>query len=82
MSDKLDVRLRRIVAAEIGEQAARREQEGLPPLDYLDRRHLARSRSCAASSTTSGAAAQQRGEMTLTPEEEDRLIESILASVF
>ncbi|HLM64767.1 MAG TPA: ATPase, T2SS/T4P/T4SS family [Acidimicrobiales bacterium] len=81
MSDKLDVRLRRIVAAEIGEQAARREQEGLPALDYLDRRHLARS-ILRRELDDQWRAAQQRGEMTLTPEEEDRLIESVLTTVF
>jgi pilus assembly protein CpaF len=81
MTDKLDVRLRRIVAAEIGEQAARREQEGLAPLDYLDRRHLARS-ILRRELDDQWRAAQQRGEMTLTPEEEDRIIESVLASVF
>jgi Flp pilus assembly CpaF family ATPase len=81
MSDKLDVRLRRIVAAEIGEQAARREQDGLAPLDYLDRRHLARS-ILRRELDDQWRAAQQRGEMTLTPEEEDRVIESVLASVF
>jgi pilus assembly protein CpaF len=81
MTDKLDVRLRRIVAAEIGEQAARREQDGLAPLDYLDRRHLARS-ILRRELDDQWRAAQQRGEMTLTPEEEDRIIESVLGSVF
>lgn len=81
MSDKLDARLRRIVVTEIGEHAARREQEGLAPFDYLDRRHLARS-VLRRELDDQWRAAQQRGEMTLTPEEEDRLIESILGSVF
>jgi pilus assembly protein CpaF len=81
MNDTLEVRLRRIVAAEIGEQAARREQDGLAPLDYLDRRHLARS-ILRRELDDQWRAAQQRGEMTLTPEEEDRIIESVLASVF
>lgn len=81
MTDKLEVRLRRIVAAEIGEQAARREQQGLAPLDYLDRRHLARS-ILRRELDDQWRAAQQRGEMTLTPEEEDRLIDAVLASVF
>ncbi|HEX8805024.1 MAG TPA: ATPase, T2SS/T4P/T4SS family [Acidimicrobiales bacterium] len=81
MSDTLDVRLRRIVAAEIGEQVARREHDGLPPLDYLDRRQMARS-ILRRELDDQWRAAQQRGEMTMTPEEEDRLIESVLASVF
>jgi Flp pilus assembly CpaF family ATPase len=81
MSDKLELRLRRIVAGEIGEHAARREQEGQPPLDYLDRRHLARS-ILRRELDDQWRAAQQRGEMTLTPEEEDRLIESVLGTVF
>ncbi len=81
MSDKLDVRLRRIVVTEIGEHAARREQEGLPPLDYLDRRHLARS-VLRRELDDQWRGAQQRGEMTMTPEEEDRLTDAILGSVF
>ncbi|HKH05188.1 MAG TPA: ATPase, T2SS/T4P/T4SS family [Acidimicrobiales bacterium] len=81
MNEKLEVRLRRIVAGEIGEHAARREQEGLAPLDYLDRRHLARS-ILRRELDDQWRAAQQRGEMTLTPEEEDRIIEAVLASVF
>jgi Flp pilus assembly CpaF family ATPase len=81
MTDKLDVRLRRIVAAEIGDQVARREEEGQEPLDYLDRRHLARS-ILRRELDDQWRAAQQRGELTLTPEEEDRIIESVLGTVF
>src|SRR5690606_16444714 len=61
--------LRRIVVAEVGEETTRRAQQGLPPLDPVDRRQMARS-ILRRELDGQWRAAQQRGEMTLTPEEE------------
>src|SRR5690606_450593 len=73
--------LRRIVVAEVGEETARRAQLGLPPLDPVDRRQMARS-ILRRELDGQWRAAQQRGEMTLTPEEEDRIVEEVLAGLF
>src|SRR5690606_30328622 len=73
--------LRRIVVAEVGEETARRAQLGLPPLDPVDRRQMARS-ILRRELDGQWRAAQQRGEMTLTPEEEDRIVEGVLAGLF
>ena len=72
---------RRIVVGEVGEETARREQQGLAPLDPVDRRQMARS-ILRRELDGQWRAAQQRGEMTYTPEEEDRIVESVLAGLF
>ena len=64
---------RRIVVGEVGEETARREQQGLAPLDPVDRRQMARS-ILRRELDGQWRAAQQRGEMTYTPEEEDRIV--------
>ena len=73
--------LRRIVSVEIGEEATRREQQDLPPLDKLDRRQMARS-ILRRELDGQWRAAQQRNELTLTPEEEDHIIHTVLAGLF
>jgi pilus assembly protein CpaF len=81
VSDKLVEQLRRIVVAEIGEETSRREHEDLPPLDQLDRMQMARS-ILRRELDGQWRAAQQRGEMALTPDEEDRVIDGVLAGLF
>jgi pilus assembly protein CpaF len=80
MNDKVE-QLRRIVSTEIGEETARREQQNLPPLDRMDRRQMARS-ILRRELDGQWRAAQQRNELTLTPTEEDQIIESVLAGLF
>jgi pilus assembly protein CpaF len=72
---------RRIVVGEVGEETARREQQGLAPLDPVDRRQMARS-ILRRELDGQWRAAQQRGEMTYTPEEEDRIVAAVLAGLF
>ncbi|MFP3901538.1 MAG: CpaF family protein [Acidimicrobiia bacterium] len=81
MTDPLVEQLRRIVVSEVGEETARREQQGLPPLDAADRRQMARS-IMRRELDGQWRAAQQRGEMALTPEEEDAVTEAVLAGLF
>ena len=81
MIDPRVEQLRRIVVAEVGEETTRRAQQGLPPLDPVDRRQMARS-ILRRELDGQWRAAQQRGEMTLTPEEEDRIVEEVLAGLF
>jgi pilus assembly protein CpaF len=81
VSDMLVDQLRRIVVAEIGEETSRREQEGLPALDQLDRMQMARS-ILRRELDGQWRAAQQRGEMAMTPEEEDRVVDGVLAGLF
>ena len=81
MNERLVDQLRRIVAIEIGDEAARREQEALPPLDQLDRTQMAQS-ILRRELDGQWRAAQQRGELTLNPNEEDHVIESVLAGLF
>lgn len=81
MNDRLVDQLRRIVAVEIGDETARREQEGLPHLDQLDRTQMARS-ILRRELDGQWRAAQQRGEMTLNPDEEDHVVDSVLAGLF
>ena len=81
MTDPHAAQLRRIVVSEVGEETARREQQGLAPLDAADRRQMARS-IMRRELDGQWRAAQQRGEMTLTPEEEDRIVDSVLAGLF
>jgi len=81
VNERLVDQLRRIVAIEIGDEAARREQEALPPLDQLDRTQMAQS-ILRRELDGQWRAAQQRGELTLNPNEEDHVIESVLAGLF
>ena len=81
MIDAHVAQFRRIVVGEVGEETARREQQGLPPLDPVDRRQMARS-ILRRELDGQWRAAQQRGEMTYTPEEEDRIVEAVLAGLF
>lgn len=81
MNERLVDQLRRIVAIEIGDEAARREQEAMPPLDQLDRTQMAQS-ILRRELDGQWRAAQQRGELTLNPDEEDHVIESVLAGLF
>jgi pilus assembly protein CpaF len=81
MSDRLVERLRRIVATELAQDSAHREKEGLPPLDQMARTQMARS-ILRRELDGQWRAAQQRGEMTLTPEEEDRAMAGVLAGLF
>jgi pilus assembly protein CpaF len=81
MSDRLADDLRRIVAVEIGDEVARRENDGLAPLDQLDRTQMARS-IMRRELDGQWRAAHQRGELALTPEEEDRLVDSVLSGLF
>jgi pilus assembly protein CpaF len=80
-TEKLVDQLRRIVVAEIGEETSRRENDNLPALDQLDRMQMARS-ILRRELDGQWRAAQQRGEMALTPDEEDRVIDSVLAGLF
>jgi Flp pilus assembly CpaF family ATPase len=73
--------LRRIVVGEVGEETARREQQGLPPLDPVDRRQMARS-ILRRELDGQWRAAQQRGDIAFTPEEEDRIVDAVLAGLF
>jgi Flp pilus assembly CpaF family ATPase len=81
VNEKLVDQLRRIVAVEIGDEVARREQEGLPPLDQLDRTQMARS-ILRRELDGQWRAAQRRGEMTLNPDEEDHVADAVLAGLF
>ena len=81
MNERLVDSLRRIVAVEIGDEEARREQEDLPPLDQLDRTQMARS-ILRRELDGQWRAAQRRGEMTLNPDEEDHVIDAVLAGLF
>jgi pilus assembly protein CpaF len=81
MTDIQVEQLRRIVVGEVGAETARREQHGLVPLDPADRRQMARS-IMRRELDGQWRAAQQRGELTLSPEEEDRIVESVLAGLF
>jgi pilus assembly protein CpaF len=73
--------LRRIVSVELGEEIARREARDLPPIDHTDRRQMALS-ILRRELDGQWRAAHQRNELTLTPDEEDRLVESVLAGLF
>jgi Flp pilus assembly CpaF family ATPase len=81
MSDQLIEQLRRIVAIEIGEEATRREGDNLPPLDQLDRMQMARS-ILRRELDGQWRASQQRGQLSLTPDQEDRVIDGVLAGLF
>jgi Flp pilus assembly CpaF family ATPase len=81
VSDELVERLRRIVGAEVGVEVTRREKDGVAPLDAADRREIARS-ILRRELDGQWRAAQQRGAMGLTPEEEDRVIAAALAGLF
>jgi len=81
VNERLVEQLRRIVAVEIGDETARREQEGLPPLDQLDRTQMARS-ILRRELDGQWRAAQRRGEMTLNPDEEDHVMDAVLAGLF
>ena len=76
MIDAHVAQLRRIVVGEVGEETARARAAGPPPLDPVDRRQMARS-ILRRELDGQWRAAQQRGEMTLTPEEEDRIVEAV-----
>jgi pilus assembly protein CpaF len=78
---KLVEQLRRIVAVEVGAETARREQQGLPPLDQMDRKQMAQA-ILRRELDGQWRAAQQRGELSLTPEQENRIIEAVLAGLF
>ncbi|HEY8543820.1 MAG TPA: hypothetical protein VIL36_02190, partial [Acidimicrobiales bacterium] len=80
-NERLVDSLRRIVAVEIGDEEARREREGLPALDQLDRTQMARS-ILRRELDGQWRAAQRRGEMTLNPDEEDAVIDAVLAGLF
>lgn len=73
--------LRRIVAVEVGAEVSRRENDGLAHLDSDDRTQMARS-ILRRELDGQWRAAQKRGEMGLNPDEEDRIITSVLASLF
>jgi pilus assembly protein CpaF len=79
--EKLIEQLRRIVAVEVGEETARRENEDLPALDDLDRTQMARS-ILRRELDGQWRSAQQRGELGLNPEEEDRIVDTVLAGLF
>jgi pilus assembly protein CpaF len=81
VNDRLVERLRRIVATELAKDSAHREKEGLSAPDQIARTQMARS-ILRRELDGQWRAAQQRGEMTLTPEEEDRAMASVLAGLF
>jgi pilus assembly protein CpaF len=81
MTDAHVAQLRRIVVTEVGDEAVRREQLGLAPLDPVDRRQMARS-ILRRELDGQWRAAQQRGELAYTPEEEDHIVEAVLAGLF
>jgi pilus assembly protein CpaF len=81
MNDRLVERLRRIVATELAKDSAHREKEGLPAPDQVARTQMARS-ILRRELDGQWRAAQQRGEVTLTPEEEDRAMAAVLAGLF
>jgi pilus assembly protein CpaF len=81
VNPKLVEQLRRIVAVEVGAEIARREQQGLAPLDPADRRQMAQS-VLRRELDGQWRAAQQRGQLALTPEQENRVVEAVLAGLF
>src|SRR5262252_11116770 len=83
MSDHHDlvVRLRRHVAALIGDEVDRREREGLAPLDDVDRRMMADAE-IRRTLTEDWRTRSQRGEPPLTRDEEEQVAEAVITSVF
>ena len=83
MSDHHDlvVRLRRHVAALIGDEVDRREREGLAPLDDVDRRMMADAE-IRRTLTEDWRTRSQRGESPLTRDEEEQVAEAVITSVF
>lgn len=83
MSDHHDlvVRLRRHVAALIGDEVDRREREGLAPLDDVDRRMMADAE-IRKTLTEDWRTRSQRGEPPLTRDEEEQVAEAVITSVF
>lgn len=73
--------LRRIVAVEIGSEVARRENEGLQPLEPDDRTQMAQA-ILRRELDRQWRAAQRRGDLGLTPEEEETTIRAVLAGLF
>jgi Flp pilus assembly CpaF family ATPase len=81
VTDLIAEQLRRIVVGEIGEEVARREQQGLAPLDAADRRQMALA-ILQRELDAQWRAAKQRGELARTPDEEARLVESVVSGLF
>jgi Flp pilus assembly CpaF family ATPase len=81
VTDPIAEQLRRIVVGEIGEEVARREQQGLAPLDAADRRQMALA-ILQRELDAQWRAAKQRGELARTPDEEARIVESVVAGLF
>ncbi len=73
--------MRRTVADEIGAYLARCETEGRPLPDDTDRRQMARA-VLRRELDLRFKAAHQRSQPWMTPDEEDRLIELVMSSVF
>ncbi len=81
MSEQFEATMRRTVADEIGAYLARCETEGRPLPDETDRRQMARA-VLRRELDVHFKAAHQRGQPWMTPDEEDRLIEVVMTSVF
>ena len=81
MIEQFETALRRTVADEIGAYLARCETEGRPLPDDTDRRQMARA-VLRRELDNQYKAAHQRGQPWMSPEEEDRLIEIVMSSVF
>jgi pilus assembly protein CpaF len=77
----LVVRLRRQVAALIGDEVDRRERESLAPLDDVDQRMMADAE-IRRTLTEDWRTRSQRGESPLTRDEEEQVAEAVITSVF
>jgi Flp pilus assembly CpaF family ATPase len=81
MIEQFEPSLRRMVADEVGAFLARCETEGRPLPDEDDRRQMARA-VLRRELDNQFKAAHRRGQPWLVPQEEDRLIELVMSSVF
>jgi pilus assembly protein CpaF len=79
--EQFEATMRRTVADEVGAYLARCETEGRPLPDETDRRQMARA-VLRRELDLQFKAAHQRGQPWMTPDEEDRLIELVMGSVF
>jgi pilus assembly protein CpaF len=78
---KLVEQLRAIVAREVADEVARREQQDLAPLDAEDRRQMALA-ILRRELDAQWRAAKEHGELGLTPEEENTVSGAVLAGLF
>lgn len=81
MLDELELGLRRIVADEIGDYLTRATDEGRPVPDDMDQRQMARA-ILRRELDNRSKAALRLGETPLSADDEDRLLERVLATAF